>query len=465
MNAGGSAILTNGSLAPGMEQSIKTKLASTLSTFDVVALTVGVVIGASVFKTPALVAGNTGGGGVMLLAWLLGGGVSLVGVLCYAELTTAYPHAGGDYYYFQRAFGGWLAFLFAWARMVVIQTGSITLLAFVFGDYATELWSLGPYSSSLYAALAIIGLTGLNTAGVRQGKHVQRGLTLATIVGLLVIVVAGFFLIPAAGPAEAAANSSSGGGSGSFGMAMVFVLLTYGGWNEAAYLSAEVRDTRRNMTRGFFLSLGLIATLYLLVNWAYLKGLGLAGMSSSDVVAADLMRAALGEPGAHLLSLLVVAAALSSTNATIFTGARTTFALGRDFSFFRFLGRWDDDSETPANALLVQGGIALALVGVGAATRQGFESMVDYTAPVFWLFFGLVGVSLFVLRWTEPERPRPFEVPLYPLTPLAFCAACGYMLWSSVAYTGIGALLGVGVLLVGVPLLLLRRDRDLESRS
>ncbi|PSQ85543.1 MAG: amino acid permease, partial [Bacteroidetes bacterium QH_2_63_10] len=120
---------------------------------------------------------------------------------------------------------------------------------------------------------------------------------------------------------------------------------------------------------------------------------------------------------------------------------------------------------TPANALLVQGGIALALVGVGAATRQGFESMVDYTAPVFWLFFGLVGVSLFVLRWTEPERPRPFEVPLYPLTPLAFCAACGYMLWSSVAYTGIGALLGVGVLLVGVPLLLLRRDRDLESRS
>jgi APA family basic amino acid/polyamine antiporter len=226
-----------------------------------------------------------------------------------------------------------------------------------------------------------------------------------------------------------------------------------------------VRDVRRNMTRGFFLSLGLIASLYLLVNWAYLQGLGLAGMSASDVVAADLMRAALGEPGAQLLSLLVVAAALSSTNATIFTGARTTFALGRDFSLFRVLGRWDDDSETPANALLVQGGIALALVGVGAATRQGFESMVDYTAPVFWLFFGLAGASLFVLRWTEPEVPRPFEVPLYPLTPLAFCAACGYMLWSSVAYTGMSALLGVGVLLAGVPLLLLRRGRDLESSS
>ncbi len=445
-----------------MDQSPQTRLASTLSTFDVVALTVGVVIGASVFKTPALVASNTGSGTVMLLAWLLGVGVSLVGILCYAELTTAYPHAGGDYYYFQRAFGGWLAFLFAWARMVVIQTGSITLLAFVFGDYATDLWSLGPYSSSIYAALAIIGLTGLNVAGVRQGKNVQRGLTLATIVGLIVIVFAGVFLIPGSSAPEVAAESSSGGANGSFGMAMVFVLLTYGGWNEAAYLSAEVRDVRRNMIRGFFLSLGLIASLYLLVNWAYLQGLGLAGMSNSDVVAADLMRAALGEPGAQLLSLLVVAAALSSTNATIFTGARTTFALGRDFSMFRFLGRWDEDSETPANALLVQGGISLALVGVGAATRQGFESMVDYTAPVFWLFFGLAGASLFVLRWTEPDVPRPFRVPLYPVTPLAFCAACGYMLWSSVAYTGIGALLGVGVLLAGIPLLLLRQDRDLE---
>lgn len=439
----------------------QTKLASTLSTIDVVALTVGVVIGASVFKTPALVAGNTGSGGVMLLAWLLGAGVSLVGALCYAELTTAYPHAGGDYFYFQRAFGGWLAFLFAWARLVVIQTGSITLLAFVFGDYASEIWSLGSYSSSIYAALAILGLTGLNVAGVRQGKQVQRGLTIATIVGLIVIVIAGFFLIPESAT-EGVASSSSDGGTGSFGMAMVFVLLTYGGWNEAAYLSAEVKDVRRNMTRGLFVSLGLIATLYLLVNWAYLHGLGLANMGASDVVAADLMRAALGEPGAQLLSLLVVAAALSSTNATIFTGARTSFALGRDFSLLGFLGHWEDEAETPANALLVQGGIALALVGVGLATRQGFESMVDYTAPVFWLFFGLAGASLFVLRWKEPEVSRPFRVPLYPLTPLAFCGACAYMLWSSLAYTGIGAVLGVGVLLAGVPLLWFRHDRDLE---
>ncbi|WP_103027341.1 APC family permease [Salinibacter altiplanensis] len=445
-----------------MDDSPQTQLASSLSTVDVVALTVGVVIGASVFETPALVAGNTGSGWIMLLAWVLGGGVSIVGALCYAELTTAYPHAGGDYFYFQRAFGDWLSFLFAWARLVVIQTGSIALLAFVFGDYATELWSLGAYSPSIYAALAVVGLTLLNVRGVRQGKHVQRGLTVATIIGLLVIIGAGLFLVPASAVSSAGAGAS-GGGTGSFGMAMVFVLLTYGGWNEAAYLSAEVRNLRHNMTRGLFASLGLIAGLYLLVNWAYLQGLGLAGMADSQVVAADLMRAAFGTPGAQLISLLVVAAALSSTNATIFTGARTSFALGRDFRLFRFLGHWDEDAETPATALLAQGGIALMLVGVGAATRQGFEAMVDYTAPVFWLFFGLAGAALFVLRRTEPEVSRPFQVPLYPVTPLLFCTACVYMLWSSVVYAGTGALLGIGVLLAGVPLLTLRESHSLDA--
>lgn len=448
-----------------MNRSARAKLASTLSTFDIVAVTVGVVIGATIFRFPSLVAANTENVLVMLLAWVVGGGVSLVGALCYTELTTTYPHAGGDYHYFQRAFGGWVAFLFAWARLVVIQTGSITLLAFVFGDYASELWSLGPYSSSIYAALAIVALTGLNMAGVRQGKSVQRGLTIATILGLLVLVVAGFFLVPAPAAPDPSAGTASGSGAGSFGMAMVFVLYTYGGWNEAAYLSAEVRDVRKNMMHGFLISLGLIATLYLLVNWAYVKGLGMAGMSNSEVVAADLMRAALGEPGAAALSLLVIAAALSSTNATIFTGARTSFALGRDFPLFQFLGRWHDRAKTPANALLVQGGIALALVGVGAATRQGVQSMVDYTAPVFWLFFGLAGVSLFVLRRKEPGIPRPFRVPLYPFVPIAFCLACLYMLWSSLAYTGIGALLGVGVLLTGVPLLLLRNDPDPDPTS
>ena len=445
-----------------MSRSTDTTLPGTLSVLDVVALTVGVVVGASIFRTPSLVAENAGSPLLTFAVWGLGGGVSFIGAVCYAELASAYPHAGGDYHYFQRAFGDWMAFLFAWARLVVIQTGSIALLAFVFGDYASELLSLGAHSSSIYAAAAVLGLTVLNVAGVRLGKTTQRALTAATVLGLIVIVGTGLFLTPDA----AASSTASGGGSmgsSQFGMAMVFVLLTYGGWNESAYVSAELKHVQKNMIRALLISLGLITTLYLLVNWAYLSGLGLGGMSGTDAVAADLMRATLGETGAIVLSVFVAIAALSSTNATIFTGARTSFALGQDASLFSVLGVWDDGANTPANALWIQGGIALALVGVGAATRQGFESMVDYTAPVFWLFFLATGVSLLVLRRTEPDVDRPFRVPLYPLTPFAFCLASVYMLWSSLAYTGVGALLGAGVLLAGVPLLWFRERAPADS--
>ena len=440
-----------------MNRSTQTRLSPTLSVLDVVALTVGVVIGASIFKTPALVAESAGPPLLVLGVWVLGGAISFIGALCYAELASTYPHAGGDYRYFQRAYGDGVAILFAWARLAVIQTGSIALLAFVFGDYATELWSLGPHSSALYAAGAVATLTGLNVAGVRLGKTAQRTLTGVTVLGLLVIIGAGLFVSPDLSAASAPPAGDAGGASG-FGMAMVFVLLTYGGWSEAAFISAELRNVQRNMARALLASLSLITTLYLLVNWAYLEGLGADRMGGSDAVAADLMRATLGAPGAVALSIIAIVAALSSANATIFTGARTNFALGQDVSLFALLGQWNDRANTPANALLVQGGVALVLVGVGAWTRQGFESMVDYTAPVFWTFLLLTGVSLFVLRYRDPHVDRSFRVPWYPWTPLAFCLASAYMLWSSLAYTGVGALLGAGVLLAGVPLLWLRRS-------
>jgi amino acid transporter len=148
---------------------------------------------------------------------------------------------------------------------------------------------------------------------------------------------------------------------------------------------------------------------------------------------------------------------LGALNATIFTGARTNYAFGQDFSLFSFLGRWRNRSQTPTNALMVQALLSLLLVLLGTVTRKGFETMVDYTAPVFWFFFLMTGVSLFILRVREPEVPRPFQVPLYPLTPILFCLICGYLLYSSLAYTGIGAFVGVAVVALGVPLLLLQR--------
>jgi len=417
-----------------------------LQVTDAMSLIVGTVIGAGIFRTPSLVASNIGGEGAILLAWGLGGALSLVGALCYAELATAYPDPGGDYHFLRRAFGDRLAFLFAWARLAVIQTGSIALLAFIVGDYAARL-SIGAASSAVYAALAVGLLTALNMAGIRPGSATQNVLTSGVVLGLILLAGAGL-AVAGPGGSPSGASAASVNGSSGFGLSMVFVLLTYGGWNEAAYVSAEVQSPSRNMVRALVWSILIVTGLYLLVNLAYLRGLGHAGVASSTAVAADLVERATGGPGAQLVSVLIVLAALTSVNATIFTGARTAYALGRDFPPLAFLGRWHPATRTPVNALLIQGGIALVLAALGGWTRKGFETMVEYTAPVFWLFLLLTGISLFVLRRTAPVEP-PFRVPLYPLTPLLFCATSGYLLYASLVYTGIGALIGVCVLVLG----------------
>ena len=436
------------------------KPGKTLSVLDGVALIIGMVVGTGIFKTPSLVAANTGDSLAFLMTWVLGGAVSLIGALCYAELAVTYPHSGGDYHYLARAFGPEVGFLFGWARMTVIQPGSIAMLAFVCGDYSAQL--LPPFFSPSHCAiLAVVIMTSLNVMGTRQGTRTQNVLTAAKIAGLVAVLIAGVALAPPLPVPEPAVS----GANGSFGLAMVFVLLTFGGWNEAAYISAELRSGKKAMVQVLLSGIGAITIIYLLAGFAFLKGLGLTAMGRSEVVAADLMRKAFGEGGAGFVSFLIALSALGAINAAIFTGARTTYALGRDFSLFGLLGRWREQTNTPANALVLQGAIAVILVLLGTLTRKGFVTMVEFTAPVFWLFFLLTGVSLFVLRKREPEAPRAFVVPLYPLIPLIFCATCLYMLRASIAYTGKGALAGLAVLLTGALFLALARAKQKKSSS
>jgi amino acid transporter len=248
-------------------------------------------------------------------------------------------------------------------------------------------------------------------------------------------------------------------------MALIFVLLTYGGWNKIAYLSAEVRKARKSMVRILLYGIGVVTATYLIINYAFLRSLGLAGMASSDAVAVEVMRNLLGDAGATCMSLLVLVAVLNSMSAVIITGSRTDYAFGRDFPIFGFLGRWDAVAGTPVNGLLFQGAAALALILMGTGTRSGFAMMVQYMAPVFWLFFLLVGISLIVLRRKEKAVARPFRVPLYPATPLAFCGACLYMFYSSLVYAGRGGLIGAIVLLAGIPLFFLRRPGTAVGRA
>jgi amino acid transporter len=419
---------------------------------------VGLVVGVGIFRSPQLVAANATSTWMFVSFWGLGGLVSLIGAFCYAELGSAYPHSGGECHFVSRALGQGAGFLFAWSRMTVLQTGSIAILAYVFADYGAPLLGLGPGANPLLAGAAVVLLTGMNVLGLRPGRLAQRLFTGFEVAGLLA-VVASAWLLSGPNPGTPAPELPASPSAANVGLAMVFVLLTFGGWSEAAYLTAEMRDRERGIRRALLAGIAVVTVLYLLANFAYLRGLGLAGVAGSPTVAADLMTRAVGPAGSALVSAVVMVSALSSANATMITGARSNFALGCDLGRLSFLAVWSERRSTPTNALLVQGAVATLLVAFGAFARNGFENMVAYTAPVFWLVLLSTGVSLFVLRRRDPQRPRPFRVPLYPLTPLLFTAASAFMLYSSLAYAGLGAALGVAVLALGVPVYLLAAKR------
>ncbi|MFO1323329.1 MAG: amino acid permease [Burkholderiales bacterium] len=432
---------------------------------DAVAIIVGIVVGAGIFRAPSLVADIARDPGWALALWIAGGAISLVGALCYAELASAHPHAGGDYHFLTRAFGRDVSFLYGWARATVINTGSIALLAFVFGDYASRIVDAGPHSSAIWAAALVVALTVVNVASLAASARTQNWLTVVEVAGLLFVIAAGVAATPEA--ASGAAWFATSPPAGAIGLALVFVLLTYGGWNEAAYLSAELPGGARTILWTLVASVLIIMALYVATNAALLGALGVAGLSASKAAAADVVTRAFGRAAGDLLSAFVAVATLTSINATMLTGARTNYALANDWAPLRHFAGWNVRRGVPTRGFLLQSSIALALIAFGATQKDGFEAMVEFTAPVFWGFLALVGVALVLLRQRFPEAPRPFRVPLYPLTPLAFIATCAFLFHSSITYAASRGAIHVSlyVMAVGAAAWALTRLRSATTSS
>jgi amino acid transporter len=400
-----------------------------LSTFDASMIVCGIVIGGGIFALPPLVASTSGSVGWMFVAWALGAALTVVGSLCYAELSTTFPHAGGDYHFLTRAFGRDLSFLFGWARAVVITTGSTALHAYIFGNYASRIFSLGSQSSALYAALVVVLLTALNVLGLKESSRTQNVVTLLLIAGMALVAFGGF-QAPAA-PVAAAQPSVS---SPVLGSALLFVLFAYGGWNEAAYISAELRGGRRAILTALLAAIAVITAVYLVFVAALETGLGFEALKASQAPAADVAQRAFGGFGQTLIATVVCLSVLASSNATMIVGARSNYALGLDWPIVSFMSGWDRKRDVPVAAFLVQGAVTLGLVVFAAREPSGVRTMVEFTAPVFWFFFLMTGIALFVLRVKYAHVERPFSVPLYPVLPVIFIGTCAFLLWSSLTY-------------------------------
>jgi basic amino acid/polyamine antiporter, APA family len=424
----------------------------------VVMVAVAMVVGAGIFRAPADIAAYAGSAPWFFAAWLAGGALTLVGALCFAELSTMLPSAGGDYHFLKTTYGRGTAFMFAWARFAVINTGSLALLGFVLGDYANAIWSLGEHGSSWYALITIVGMTLFNLKGLYTRHPTDYAMTGLEVAGLLIIFAAGVALVIAGAPPLVPDKPVQPGIPGTFGLALLFVLFSFSGWSEVSTLSAEVRDENRGMLRALLASAAAITALYLLANWALWRGLGIEGLAASRTPASDVIARAFGSSAGVLTALAIALATLTSINATIIVGSRTTYAAAADWPRLASLGTWSTKRGLPVAGILSQGVMGIVLVGFGTWTRDGFVTMVDYSSPVFWLFLMLSGFAVIVLRHRWPDLPRPYRVPLYPVLPLVFCASSAFVFCSSLLYVKLGALAGVAVLGVGgLVLLWIRR--------
>ncbi len=459
-----------------------------LTLFDCVCIIVGTIIGAGIFKMPAIVASNVPSVTWLVAVWVAGGLVALMGALCFAELTTTYPDRGGDYGYLKRGYHYRVGFAFSWAAFWVIRPTSIALMAMIFGEFAVSVF---PDTLPLYAfaGLSVIGLSLTNLIGVRFGKASQNLLTVAKVAGILVVVAAAFLVWPNAGaPSQeviaevptqinntvdsAPATEESGESTWEwFWLSMVFVMFTFGGWNDIAFVASETRNPKRNLLRALVVGTGVVLLVYLLVNLALVAGLGFEQMASLgsrwENATSVLVEQNMGPVGKDLLSILVCVSCLGAINAMIFTSPRIYWATAVDYPSLRLVAG-DVSGKGCWRGILLQGVVTIAYILTFGNDKNGVENLTASNAPYFWSFLGLTVVSLMINRVRFKGQFDGYRVPLYPVLPVLFVGACLFMVYRSWTYMMdqelwlATAIIG-GWVLVGLILSFLLRNEAQES--
>jgi amino acid transporter len=443
-----------------------------LSLLDTTSIIVGIIIGSAIYEISPLVVRAAGGWAVGLSlrlheasgwpppsesalsgaalagvigVWLIGGLVALAGALCYAELATAYPQAGGTYVFLSEGLGRSLGFAFAWCEFWIVRPGNVGAVAFVLARYAVQLLPADMVRGRTHAELSIAlsciaALALLNAFGLRAGKWTQNVLTAAKIAGLLALIAAGFISHAPAAASSAAPSLASLAGSANVSLALILIMFAYGGWADMSFVAAEVREPGRNIFRALLLGTGAVVVLYLAANVAFAWALGIRGLAEAKAAAAEVFSLQFGAVGGRIISLLVVVSCLGAINGMLLAGSRVFYALGTHHAIFGWLGQWKETTSVPLRSLALQTAITLALVTVFGLQEGGFSKLVVFTGPFYWLFIGLVGIALIVLRRRGTSGASGggasggFRVPLYPLSPLVFWLTSTAMAVAAIRY-------------------------------
>jgi APA family basic amino acid/polyamine antiporter len=410
---------------------------------------VGGIIGGGIFRAPAAVAERAETTGVTLAAWLVGGAVAMAGAFCFGELGARRPRAGGGYVYLRETWGPLPAFLYGWTLLLVIATGAIAAVAVMFADYTLTLFGLPGHLTLPLAVGAIVLLSAINDVGVRSGAVTQNIFTVLKLGALVALIAAGLaFAAPAHQAASAPVPGAGPAGVVAFGTALVPILFTYGGWQQANFIAEEIIEVERTLPRALVLGVGLVVLVYVAANVAYLRVLGVSGLASSAAPAADVMARVLGPVGSRVIAAGIAISTFGFLNLVIMVTPRVLHAMAADGLFFPRFAVLHPTRRTPSAAIWLQAVWAIVLTLSGT-----FAQLVDYVTFGDWIFFGLTVAGLFVYRRRDdPSAPtRGFRVPGYPWTPAFFVLAAVYVVASAIAANPRNALIGTVLIGLGVP--------------
>ena len=427
-------------------------LARRLGVFDATMIVMGGIIGSGIFVNPYVVARQVHTPVLILGAWIAGGFMALAGAFIYAELAVLRPQLGGQYAYLREAYHPLAGFLYGWALLLVIQTGGMAAVAVTFARYFRAIVHTSA-SDTLIATLTLALLTIINCLGVRSGSAIQNTFMLLKIGAVAILVAAGFST--AVGSQTASPTPQLGQtGLFAFGAALIPVVFAYGGWQTASFMSGEMRDVKRDLSRAMLFGvLGVIA-VYLSVNLVCLRTLGPSGLAATTTPAYSVMERAVGARGAYFMSLTIAVSTFGFLSQGMLTAPRVYFAMARDGLFFRAMAWLPASTRAPVAAITLQGALAVAI-----ALSGKYEQILNYVVAMDFVFFGFTGISLFIFRRRSPLVTE-HSTPGHPFTTLFFSCSCWLVVLATFYNDPKNSFTGLGLVLLGIPVYLFWRRRS-----
>ena len=418
-----------------------------LGLFDATMIVMGGIVGAGIFANPSEVAHRVHTPFLILGVWVLGGLIAMCGAFIWAELATRLPGTGGQYLYLREAYHPSVAFVYGWGLLLVTQTGGMAAVAVIFSSYFRALTSV-IWGDSTIAALVLLALTGINCLGARIGSNVQSTLMLLKIAAITALVVLGVAL--GGGSLESGPllrEPVSFGLLKSIGGAMVPIAFAYGGWQTATFVAGEMRDARRDLSRGLLMGVAAVVVLYLAVNLACLRVLGPVGLDATTTPASDVMRIALGERGAQWIAAGIAISTLGFLSQSMLTAPRVYYAMARDGLFFESVGKLSPRSRAPVVAIVLQGVAATIIACSGT-----YGEILNFEVTVDFIFFGMTAASLFILRRRQIGSDTAiYHAPGHPFTTILFVLSCAGIVGSAIVASPANSAIALCIMLAALP--------------